>query len=154
MRPGYLGSLIDGLARSCALALSVATDREPALSGHAYFAPDGARHLTLDAGLVCRLVAGPALNGHCPSVDALFLSALNLASAPLAILLTGMGRDGADGLRALYDGGAMTIAQDRATSVVWGMPRAAVELGAARLTLPLGAIAPAVLRHAAYQGAA
>ncbi len=152
MRPGFLKSLVDGLARNSALVPAIASDHQPARAGHVYFAPDGDRHLLLDHGLVCRLVAGPPMNGHCPSVDALFLSGLRLSPLPLAVLLTGMGRDGAEGMRALHDAGATTIAQDRESSVVWGMPRAAVELGAASHCLPLDRIAAGILRLGAGQG--
>lgn len=146
IRPGYLQGLVEGIGRKCRLAASIAADGAVARAGRAYFAPDGERHLEIDTRLVCRLQAAPAMNGHCPSVDALFRSALQFSVPPVAVLLTGMGRDGAEGLRALRDAGATTIAQDRATSVVWGMPRAAEELGAACRTLPLDQIAPALVR--------
>jgi two-component system chemotaxis response regulator CheB len=79
---------------------------------------------------------GP-VSGHQPSVDVLFRSATKYADRVIAALLTGMGRDGADGLKALRNAGASTVVQDEATSVVYGMPRAAVEIGAAEKVLPV-----------------
>ncbi len=84
-----------------------------------------------------------------PSVDALFRSALPFAPSVAAALLTGMGRDGAQGLAELRRAGARTIAQDEATSVVYGMPRAAAELGAAEAILPINRIAAELLSRAA-----
>jgi two-component system response regulator WspF len=81
-----------------------------------------------------------------PSVDALFLSAARNCPTPgAAALLTGMGRDGAAGLLALRQLNWHTVAQDKATSVVWGMPKAAIDLGAAKLTLSIGEIVPSVV---------
>lgn len=154
IRPGFLQSVVEGLQKVCRMVPCIAADGMPARHGQAYFAPDGDRHLEIDAALSCRLVAGPPEQGHRPSVDVLFRSALRLATPPIGILLTGMGRDGANGLRALRDRGAMTITQDRASSVVWGMPRAAVELDAAALTLPLDRIGPALVELTARGRAA
>ena len=89
---------------------------------------------------------GEPVSGHMPSVDVLFSSAVPGAGRAVAALLTGMGRDGAQGLKELRDAGATTFAQDEATSIVYGMPRAAVQLGAAQSCLPLAEIGPAVLR--------
>lgn len=107
---------------------------------------DGRRHLVLRADGSVDCTESPVELVHRPSVDVLFRS-LAVASRPgVAILLTGMGRDGADGLAALRAAGWHTIAQDEATSVVWGMPGSAVRLGAAREVLALGEIGPATLR--------
>lgn len=84
-------------------------------------------------------------NGHMPSVDMLFRSAVPVAERVVAVQLTGMGRDGAAGMRALRDAGATTIAQDEASSVVYGMPRAAVEMGGVQRSLPLSEIGAAAL---------
>ena len=102
------------------------------------------------SGVMTRLMSGPPVQGHRPSADRLFFSAARLALPPAAALLTGMGRDGAEGLLTIRQAGGPTIAQDEASSVVYGMPRAAKELGAAALTLPLSAIAAALLRAAGY----
>lgn len=89
---------------------------------------------------------GPLVNGHCPSVDVLFQSVADqrLATDSLGVLLTGMGDDGARGLLAMRQGGARTLGQDEATSVVYGMPRAAWEAGAVERQLPLPAVAAAI----------
>lgn len=112
--------------------------------GHVYIAP-GDRHLGIarrESGYICALDDGPPVNRHIPSVDMLFRSAANSTGADaIGVLLTGMGADGAQGLKQLQESGARTIAQDENTSVVWGMPGAAVELGAADNILPLGQIA-------------
>mgnify|MGYP001192621139 FL=1 len=96
-----------------------------------------------------RLARDAPVSGHMPSVDVLFQSAIPGAKRAVAALLTGMGRDGAEGLKALRDSGAITIAQDQATSTVYGMPRAATELGAVQSSLPLQEIGPAILRACA-----
>jgi len=115
--------------------------------GTVYFASDSNRHLMIKgmSGTRIALVDGPPRNGHRPAVDSLFDSALPWASRVTAALLTGMGQDGAAGLGALRRAGAHTIAQDQATSIVWGMPRAAVEAGAASEVLPIDRIGHALL---------
>lgn len=149
MRAGFGGGFVAGLARATNLPVQQASHGMPARMGHVYVAPDSGRHLVLAQGadgLTCRLVNSAAQNGHKPSVDVLFTSALALRTPPIAILLTGMGRDGADGMLALHQAGAMTLAQDQASAVVWGMPRAAIELGGAGRVLPLGQMAAAISR--------
>ena len=105
-------------------------------------APRG-RHLVVRDGRL-RLTADPERHSCRPSVDVLFESvAAEYGASAAACLLTGMGRDGARGLLAIRRAGGVTIAQDEATSVVYGMPREAVLLGAAQQVLPLGEIGPA-----------
>jgi len=94
---------------------------------------------------VCRLVDAPPETGHLPSIDRLFRSLAPFGRRAAGVILTGMGRDGVAGLKAMREAGALTIAQDQATSVVYGMPRAAAEAGAAKLELPLSRIAAAML---------
>ncbi len=101
------------------------------------------RHLVLQSNGELALIEGNEDELHTPSVDALFASFAQHGGPGVAILLTGMGKDGASGLLALKNANWHTIAQDQATSVVWGMPGAAVALGAAREVLPLNSIAPA-----------
>jgi two-component system, chemotaxis family, protein-glutamate methylesterase/glutaminase len=129
---------------SSALRVQEAEDGQQVLPGHAYVAP-GDRHLKVErsgARYLCRLDHGPAVNHLRPSVDVLFESVAQAAGARcIGVLLTGMGRDGAQGLLQMRNGGSQTIAQDEASSVVWGMPGEAVALGAAQLVLPLSAIA-------------
>jgi len=125
-----------------------ARDGEPLKSGVVMIAPGADRHLVLDSqrGLRCRLTDGEKVSGHRPSVDALFQSAGPIAGRTTAVILTGMGKDGAQGLHALKRAGAATIGQDKATSLVYGMPGAAAELNALQHILPLQAIGPAILK--------
>lgn len=136
------------LDRYSRLTVTEARDSQPLLPGHAYLAPGG-RHLQVyrrGSRWYGRLDDGDAVRGHRPSVDVLFLSlAREAGSRATAALLTGMGDDGARGLLALRQAGAATIAQDRATSMVWGMPGAAVALDAACEVLPLGRVAARLL---------
>lgn len=120
----------------------------PLRTGHVYLAP-GDRHLLLGGTnqLHTKLRAGELISGHRPSVDALFHSVAKVAGAnAVGVLLTGMGADGANGLLAMARAGAPTIAQDEASCTVFGMPRAAIELGAAQAVLPLQRIASQLLR--------
>ena len=116
--------------------------------GGVYVSP-GDRHLSLlrkGDRLYCVLDDGPKVNRHKPSVDVMFQSVAKMLGADsLGIILTGMGSDGARGLVEMFDSGALTIAQDRATSVVWGMPGEAVRLGAARETFPLDEISDQII---------
>ena len=89
--------------------------------------------------------AGPRVNGHCPSVDVMFHSVAELAGdSALGVILTGMGADGAKGLLAMRQAGARTLGQDQASCVVYGMPRAAWEIGGVERQLPLAAMAAAI----------
>jgi two-component system chemotaxis response regulator CheB len=133
----------------CRLTVYEAADGQQVLPGHVYIAP-GDRHLLLvrdGARYVCRLDDGLPVNRHKPSVDVLFRSVAQQAgSNAVGVILTGMGQDGALGLKEMRDAGAETIAQDEATSVVWGMPGEAVAMNAACHVLPLPAISGAVDR--------
>ena len=136
--------LIDGASSAAVLA---AEDGMPVEAGHVYLAPDDQSHLTLSPthrGQIALLQTAP-LSGHRPSVDALFASAIRYAGHVSAALLTGMGRDGAEGLTKLRQAGAFTIGQDERTSVVYGMPRIAMEMGGVCAQLALGEIGPALL---------
>ncbi|MEY4473852.1 MAG: hypothetical protein RL671_2156 [Pseudomonadota bacterium] len=120
----------------------------PLRTGHVYLAP-GDRHLLLGGTnqFHTKLRTGELISGHRPSVDALFHSVAKVAGAnAVGVLLTGMGADGANGLLAMARAGAPTIAQDEASCTVFGMPRAAIELGAAQAVLPLQRIASQLLR--------
>jgi len=129
---------------SSALRVQEAADGQQILPGHAFVAP-GDSHLRVvrsGARYVCRLDNSAAVNRHRPSVDVLFQSVAQAAGPrSIGVLLTGMGRDGAQGLLQMRTAGSQTIAQDEASSVVWGMPGEAVALGAAQLVLPMSAIA-------------
>jgi two-component system chemotaxis response regulator CheB len=132
----------------CQVTVYEAEDGQQVLAGHAYIAP-GDKHLMLvrdGARYVCRLDDGVPVNRHKPSVDVLFRSvAQNAGRAAIGAILTGMGKDGAKGLKEMLEAGSRTIAQDEATSVVWGMPGEAVSLGAAQHVLPLESVAGKIL---------
>jgi two-component system chemotaxis response regulator CheB len=118
--------------------------------GQIYLAPGGAAHLEVvgsgSGTLRCRLRASDPVNGHRPSVDVLFHSVAKAAGGhAVGVILTGMGRDGADGLLALRQAGARTIGQDEPTSLVYGMPRAAFETGAVEKQVPLHRISLEIL---------
>ena len=136
---------LDGL---CAINVREARDGDRIERGVALIAPGG-RHLQLrKAGgqYFAQVVDGPPVNRHKPSVDVLFRSAADCAGRDLlAILLTGMGDDGARGMKQLHDLGARTIAQDEASCVVFGMPKEAIALGAVDEVLPIGQVARAIL---------
>jgi two-component system chemotaxis response regulator CheB len=133
---------------SCDLTVCEAQDRQPILSGHVYIAP-GDQHLLVvrdGAHYRCELSSGPPVNRHRPSVDVLFRSvAQNTGPNAIGVMLTGMGRDGAEGMKEMRGAGAPTIAQDENTSVVWGMPGAAWEIGAAQSLHPLSQIAARIV---------
>ena len=132
----------------CQMTVYEAEDGQQVLPGHVYIAP-GDRHLLLvrdGARYVCKLDDGQPVNRHKPSVDVLFRSVAQQAGRnAIGVILTGMGKDGAEGLKEMRDAGSPTIAQDEATCVVWGMPREAVALGAAVQVMGLHEI-PARLR--------
>jgi two-component system chemotaxis response regulator CheB len=136
------------LDRHCAMTVREVQATQPLLPGHVYVAPGG-RHLRVrrSAGrLQCVLDDAPPVNRHRPSIDVLFESvAEHAASIASAALLTGMGEDGANGLLALRRAGATTFAQDKASSVVWGMPGAAVALDAVDEIVPLSRVASRLL---------
>jgi len=135
---------LDGL---CAMQVREAKDGDRLERGVALIAPGG-RHMQLrkSGGLYyVSIVDGPPVNRHKPSVDVLFRSAAECAGRDaLALIFTGMGDDGARGMKALHDCGARTIAQDEATCVVYGMPKEAVALKAVDDILPLGQMARAI----------
>ena len=136
------------LDRTCAPEIREAADGAPLTPGRVYVAPGGARHLEIAGShpLECRLRAADAVNGHRPSVDVLFHSVAAKAGAnAVGVILTGMGADGAQGLIAMRRAGARTLGQDAASSVVYGMPRVAFELGAVEQQLPLHLLADRIL---------
>ncbi|MCO6362635.1 CheB methylesterase domain-containing protein [Paracoccus sp. 08] len=149
IRPGFAEGLIRRLDQLLAPQVVAAQDNMPLRRGVVHLAAAPDRHLgvTLRGGPRACLSATPPVSGHRPSVDVLFSDGAAIADRLdiRAALLTGMGADGAQGLCALRRAGAHTIAQDRATSVVWGMPRVAVELGGAVDVLPLTRIGQTLL---------
>lgn len=157
MPAGFTRSFAERLDRLCRIRVKEAEQGERVLPGHAYIAP-GDQHLRLarsGANYQVLLDAGPTVNRHRPSVDVLFHSAAELAGRnAIGALLTGMGRDGAAGLLAMRHAGAVTLAQDEATSLVFGMPREAIALGAAVETVALDDVAERLLTLAAASGRA
>jgi two-component system chemotaxis response regulator CheB len=138
--------------RCSPMSVCEAQDGQYILPGHAYVAP-GDRHLLVErdgARYRCRLSDATHVNRHRPSVDVMFRAvAQNVGPNAVGIILTGMGEDGARGLKEMLEAGAHTIAQDEASSVVWGMPGTAVRLGAAKQVLALQRIPEELLLHAA-----
>lgn len=146
MASGLMAGYAEWLDRDSPLSVRMARGGERLIPGVALVAPGG-YHMCLHHGQM-RINSEPPVNSCRPSVDVLFASlAAECPEAVVAVLLTGIGRDGARGMASLKAGGAYTIAQDEETSVVFGMPRAAIELGAVDETLPLDGIAPAILRQ-------
>jgi len=144
---GFLVGLTTWLASQCKLPVVVAQAGELPKPGTVYFAPD-CYHLQLTSQGRFMLSNESPVSGHRPSVTMLFQSvATYYRQATMSILLTGMGRDGAEGLLAIAQAGGTTIAQDEQSCVVFGMPKEAIALGAAQTILPLTEIAPTVLRQ-------
>ncbi len=143
MPAGFTRAFAERLNAHLPLPVREAADEEPLLAGTVYIAPGGI-HLRIvrqERGLAAALSAAPEEAPHRPSVDVLFGSArAAVGRRAVAVLLTGMGHDGAAGMVALSGAGGLTIAQDEESCVVYGMPRAAVAAGAAREVLPLSAI--------------
>lgn len=148
----FAPSIAETLDRICPASVQLAQSDTPLRPGNVYLAPGGDKHLMIGGtgGMYVKLRQGEPVSGHIPSVDALFESVANtVGNRAVGILLTGMGSDGAKGLLALHNAGAHTIAQDEASSTVFGMPRAAIALGAAEVVAPIGRIAQHAFRKAA-----
>ncbi len=153
----FAGAIAQSFDRAVRPRVMLAESDMPLERGMVLLAPGNDRHLQVASagsrGMRCVLREGDPAAGHRPSVDRLFASLATTLGAGrgargLGILLTGMGQDGAQGMVQLASIGARTIAQDQASCVVFGMPRAAIELGAAREILPLERIAPAIFAPA------
>ncbi len=143
--PGFLAGMISWLGGRTPLRVKLAEGGERPRPGTIYFAPED-HHLSLDSSGCIELDAGERVDGHRPSATVLFQAvARAFGSSAIGVLLTGMGADGAEGLLALHRAGALTVAQDEKTSVVFGMARKAVELGAVRQVLPLEGISAHLL---------
>ena len=145
IHPDFVQGLVDWMARVSPLPVVLARHGQALRGGCIHIGPGGT-HLRVGADGRVELAARPA-TVHCPSADQLFESVAAQAGARgIGVLLTGMGEDGAAGLAAMHRRGARTIAQDEATCAVYGMPRAAMRLGAVDQQLPLPAIAAAIVR--------
>jgi len=143
----FLRSFARRLNRMVPPDVGVARDGSRLCQGRIVLAPGHDRHLVLDIGppAACRLVDAAKVSGHRPSADMLFASAVGVAQNVVAALLTGMGRDGAEGMRALRSAGALTLVQDQSSCTIYGMPRAAKQIGGVCRELPLAQIADALL---------
>jgi two-component system chemotaxis response regulator CheB len=146
----FTKSFADRLDSLCKISVKEAEDNERILPGHAYIAP-GHSHLLIKrsgANYMTKLDQGELVNRHRPSVDVLFRSAANVAGAnALGVILTGMGKDGVQGMLEMKRAGSHTIAQDEATCVVFGMPKEAIAAGGVSEVLPLQNIARRALEY-------
>lgn len=136
------------LDRLCAPQVSEAQDDQPLRPGQVLIAPGGARHMEVSGSSASsvRLRESDLVNGHRPSVDVLFNSvAITCGARSVGVILTGMGKDGAKGLLAMRGAGARTFGQDEASCVVYGMPKAAYEIGAVERQAPLNDLSRLVL---------
>jgi two-component system, chemotaxis family, protein-glutamate methylesterase/glutaminase len=144
----FTRAFADRLDTLCTVRVKEAEDGDRVLTGHVLIAPGG-YHMSLTrtgATYLVRLNQDPLVNRHRPSVDVLFNSCSTTAgSNAIGIIMTGMGDDGARGLLAMRKAGARTLAQDEATSVVFGMPKVAIEMGGVERVLPLGQLAGAAV---------
>jgi two-component system, chemotaxis family, protein-glutamate methylesterase/glutaminase len=156
MPPGFTRSYAARLDSLCQIRVAEARDGERVLPGHAYIAPGG-MHLSVarsGANYVAQVQAGDPVNRHMPSVEVLFNSAAQaLGPNALAVMLTGMGGDGAKAMRTMRDAGSFNLVQDEHSCVVFGMPREAIAAGAAHEVLPLSQIAARLMTALRSQGA-
>jgi two-component system chemotaxis response regulator CheB len=148
MPPEYTQTLAERLTQVCPMKVREAKNGDIVTRGVALIAPGGLQTSVVrtHSGYMVYCLAGEKVSGHCPSVDVMMDSvAKSVGADAVGVLLTGMGSDGAQGMLALRQTGARTLAQDEATSVVYGMPREAYENGGAERLLPLDDIAPAII---------
>lgn len=148
----FVPAIANSLDNVTTAKVVVAEPDMPLQKGHIYIAPGDERHMGVGGreSLYVKLRPGEPVSGHMPSVDMLFHSVAEIVGPQaVGILLTGMGSDGAKGLLAMAQNGAHTIAQDEASCIVFGMPKAAISLGAASVVVPLNRIAEHALRKAA-----
>lgn len=149
MPAGFTRSFVQRLDGLCAMHVHEAEQGQRVLPGHVYLAPGGVAHMLLarsGANYVVELDASEPVNRHRPSVDVLFHSAAAVAGGnAVGVILTGMGKDGAQGLLAMRRAGALTYAQDEASCVVFGMPREALHIGAAAEAVALADMSQRIL---------
>jgi two-component system chemotaxis response regulator CheB len=149
MPANFTKSFAERLDRTCAASVTEAVDGAPLIAGKVYVAPGGERHLSIEGASQprCRVTQGEPVSGHRPSVDVLFASVAKVArDRAIGVILTGMGRDGAQGLLTLRQVGAATLGQDESSCVVYGMPKAAFEIGAVERQLPLEKIGGEIVK--------
>jgi two-component system, chemotaxis family, protein-glutamate methylesterase/glutaminase len=157
MPEGFTKSFANRLNGICRITVKEAEHGDRILPGHAYVAP-GHSHLLLKrsgADYIAELSQSEPVNRHRPSVDVLFHSAAEVAGKnAIGVILTGMGKDGAVGMKEMHRAGAYTFAQDEASCVVFGMPKEAIAAGGVDAVLPLGEITDRVLRKLSESGSA
>lgn len=144
----FTRAFADRLDKECLIRVQEARDGESLRPGEALIAPGNFHTLVerTSSGLRVKVVSGDLVSRHRPSVDVLFRSvAASAGSSAIGIIMTGMGNDGAQGMLEMKNAGAITIAQDEASCVVFGMPREAIAKGAVDFILALGEIGPCVL---------
>jgi two-component system, chemotaxis family, protein-glutamate methylesterase/glutaminase len=155
MPENFTASFARRLDSVCDIRVAEARDGDRVLPGHAYVAP-GSAHLRLGrsgANYVCVVRGQERVSGHCPSVDVLFRSVAEAAGkSAIGAILTGMGKDGADGLLAMRRAGAQTLGQDEESCVVYGMPKVAAERGAVEAEVPLSRMADEILNRCTASG--
>jgi two-component system, chemotaxis family, protein-glutamate methylesterase/glutaminase len=148
MPPQFTAAFAARLNSVCEIEVREARNNDRVMPGQALIAPGG-KHMLLKrsgAQYFVEVKEGPPVNRHCPSVDVLFRSAAKCAGRnALGLIMTGMGDDGARGLKEMRDAGARTVAQDEASCVVFGMPREAIRLDAAERVMPLGDLSRVIL---------
>jgi two-component system, chemotaxis family, protein-glutamate methylesterase/glutaminase len=141
MPPKFTTSFSERLDRICPMTVKEAQEGDIIKSGHIYLAPGGDDHMEIEkkgTQMICKLKHGEKVSGHSPSVDVLFDSvAKNIGKSAYGVILTGMGKDGAKGLLAMKQKGCINLGQDEASSVVYGMPKAAYLAGAVDKQLTL-----------------
>jgi two-component system chemotaxis response regulator CheB len=149
MPPGFTRSLANRIDGMSELRVTEAEHGEPVVVNRVYLAPGGLHMRVVDGGPGAWTIAldeGPAMHGVRPSADHLFESvAKQFGAASIGVVLTGMGKDGAEGLRAIRDAGGVGIVQDRATSTIYGMPQAALKRAGAERVVGLSAVAPTIV---------
>lgn len=148
MPASFTKSFAHRLDRVCPAKVQEASTGSKLTPGHIFLAPGGTLHLEVSGAgdLHCRLRPGDRVNGHCPSVDVLFESVARACGAhAVGLILTGMGRDGASGLLSMRKAGARTFGQNESSCIVYGMPKAAFDIGAVEKQLPLDRLAAAIM---------
>ncbi len=148
MSPGFTVSLAQRLDSISRFRVKVAEHGDEVQKNHAYLAPED-HHMRVrseNGKLVIRLDQSPAVNGHRPSVDVMMQSVAMIQAPKVGVIMTGMGNDGANGMKELKKSGASTIAESSETCVVYGMPKAAIQLGAIDHEVPLHQIVSFVVR--------
>lgn len=145
----FTASFAERLNGLCAMEVREARHNDRLIPGLALLAPGGKHMLIKRSGAYyhVEVINGPVVNRHCPSVDVLFRSVAKFAGKnALGIIMTGMGDDGARGLKEMHDAGSQTIAEDESSCVVFGMPKEAIKLGGVNKSVALEHIAPEILR--------